>query len=327
MIEPKVSIIVPVYNVEKYLKKCLDSLVMQTLEEIEIIIVNDGTKDDSQIIIDEYVKEYPKKVFSHIKTNGGLGDARNYGLKFARASYIGFVDSDDYAEHTMFEKLYTKAIEDNSDLVLCDIEYVWEESNDHKKLAGFRSIEGVEKQKSLFLSPLFAWNKLYHRELLLSNGLTFPQKLWYEDIPVTVPIFAIANKVSYVNEVLIYYVQRSSSIMATKNSSKLGDIFEVLLQAHEFYRRKNLLHLFHDEIEYLFIEQLMLYGSFRFYRSKSSSILMNDALKIMKKKFPKWRKNSYIKTLHPHYQIYLRTINRYTMVFYKAFVLIKGTKG
>lgn len=325
--KPKVSIIVPVYNVEKYLARCLDSLVNQTLDDIEIIVVNDGTKDNSQLIIDQYVKNYPNKVYSFIKENGGLGDARNFGMKHAKADYIGFVDSDDYVEQAMFEKMYTKAIKTDSDLVICDIEYVWEESKKRKYLPGLRILDGIDSRKTLFLSPLFAWNKLYRRDLILSNGLAFPQRLWYEDIPVTIPIFSIAKRVSYVNDILIYYVQRSNSIMGTKNSSKLRDIFEILKLVYDFYIEKNLLQSYHDEIEYLFIEQLILYGSFRFYRSKTSTSLMKDALRIMQEYFPKWRKNPYITTLHPHYQIYLKTISRFTMPFFKAFVLIKGTKA
>ena len=106
----KVSIIIPVYGVEKYISKCLDSLVKQTLNDIEIIVVNDGTKDNSQKIIDKYVKKYPDKVKSFIKENGGQGSARNYGLKQANGDYIGYVDSDDYVELEMYEKLYNKAI-------------------------------------------------------------------------------------------------------------------------------------------------------------------------------------------------------------------------
>lgn len=324
---PKISVIVPVYNVEKYLAKCLDSLVLQTLEEIEIIVVNDGTKDDSQTIIDMFVHAYPDKVFGYVKENGGLGDARNYGLQFARADYIGFVDSDDFVEHTMYEKMYAKAINEKADLVLCDIEYVWEGSSERKRLEGFKLLEGVDLKKSVFLSPLFAWNKLYHRDLLLNYGLHYPKRLWYEDIPVTIPLFALAQKIAYVNEVLIYYVQRDSSIMASKNTAKMRDIFEVLDQVYQYYVKENLINGFHDEIEYLFIEQLMLYGSFRFYRSNLSKTLMHEALKIMRKYFPHWRENIYIKTLHPHYQFYLRTINTLTMPLFKAFVLIKGSKA
>ena len=102
----KVSVIVPVYNVEAYLERCLNSLVKQTLEEIEIIVVNDGTKDNSQAIIDRYAAAYPQKVISLIKENGGLSDARNYGIPYAHGEYIGFVDSDDYVDADMYERLY-----------------------------------------------------------------------------------------------------------------------------------------------------------------------------------------------------------------------------
>ena len=102
----KLSIIVPVYGVEKYIDKCLDSLVKQSLKEIEIIVVNDGTKDNSQKIIDKYVKKYPEKIKSYIKENGGQGSARNYGLEKANGEYIGYVDSDDFIEKDMYKKLY-----------------------------------------------------------------------------------------------------------------------------------------------------------------------------------------------------------------------------
>lgn len=322
----KVSVIVPVYNVEKYLAKCLDSLVFQTLEEIEIIVVNDGTKDNSQQIIDHYVASYPNKVFSYIKENGGLGDARNYGLHYASADYIGFVDSDDYVEKTMFEKMYTQAITENADLVLCDIEYVWENSNERKKLPGFRNMVGIDTSKLVFLSPLFAWNKLYRKELFTNYGLHYPKRLWYEDIPVTIPIFAHAKIISYIDEVLIYYVQRNSSIMASKDTTKMNDIFEVLMQVYNYYKQHDILDKYKLELEYLFVEQLILYGSFRFFRTDSSGKLMKQALNMMQEYFPNWRKNTYIHTLHAHYQIYLKTVNSFTIPFYKAFVLIKGTK-
>jgi len=327
MMNPKVSVIVPVYNVEKYLAKCLNSLVTQTLEEIEIIVVNDGTQDNSQSIIDTYVKQNPQKVYSYIKQNGGLGDARNYGLQYANAEYIGFVDSDDYVKSDMYEKLYECAIRDNSELVLCDIEYIWENSQERKLLKGYKYVDGIEKNKSVFLSPLFAWNKLYRKDLFIKYNLKYPKRLWYEDIPVTIPLFAFARNISYVEEVLIYYVQRDSSIMASKNTSKMRDIFEVLKQVYEFYDSYNLLKIYHFELEYLFIEQLMLYGSFRFYRSNSSYKLMKEALSVMHDYFPKWRNNPYVQTLHPHYQFYLKTVNLITLNVYRAFVLIKGTRG
>ena len=101
----KVSIIVPVYNVEKYLPKCLDSLVSQTIDDFEILVVNDGSPDRSQDIIDEYSRRYPEKVVSLVKENGGQGSARNMALEIAKGEYIGFVDSDDWVDVTMYEKM------------------------------------------------------------------------------------------------------------------------------------------------------------------------------------------------------------------------------
>lgn len=105
----KVSVIVPVYNVEKYLKKCLSSLVNQTLPEIEILVINDGSQDDSQSIINDFQQKFPLKIKSFVKENGGLSDARNYGLDQATGEFIGFVDSDDEVSETMFEEMYQLA--------------------------------------------------------------------------------------------------------------------------------------------------------------------------------------------------------------------------
>lgn len=140
----KASIIVPVYGVEKYISKCLDSLVNQTLNDIEILVVNDGTKDNSQKIIDKYVKKYPDKVKSFIKENGGQGSARNYGLKQANGDYIGYVDSDDYVELDMYEKLYNKVISDNLDIAICDNYNVSEDYKYKKEDLEFIKFEDIK---------------------------------------------------------------------------------------------------------------------------------------------------------------------------------------
>ncbi len=115
----KVSVIVPIYNVEKYLRKSLDSLANQTINDYEVILVNDGSTDNSQSIIDEYVEKY--SVFKGFKKeNGGMSSARNFGLKYAKGEYIAFVDSDDFVELNFLEKLYDKAKKDKSDVVICD---------------------------------------------------------------------------------------------------------------------------------------------------------------------------------------------------------------
>ena len=124
--KPILSIIVPVYNVEKYLDTCLTSLVNQTLDNYEILVINDGTKDNSQDIIDKYVEKYPEKVFSYIKENGGLSDARNFGIERANGKYISFIDSDDSIDMNYYKDMIDLAEKDGLDLVVADLEYVWE---------------------------------------------------------------------------------------------------------------------------------------------------------------------------------------------------------
>mgnify|MGYP005781662729 CR=1 FL=1 len=116
----KVSVIVPVYNVEQYLEKCLDSLVRQTLNEIEIIVVDDGSQDNSRKIAEAFREKYPNKVYFFYKENEGLGEARNFGLDYAKGEYIGFVDSDDWVDEKTFQAMYETARNEDADVVVCD---------------------------------------------------------------------------------------------------------------------------------------------------------------------------------------------------------------
>lgn len=222
MENPKVSVIVPVYNVEKYLDKCLNSLVHQTLKEIEILVVNDGSPDRSQEIIDQYVEQYPEKVFGFIKENGGLGDARNYGIERAKGEYIGFVDSDDWVDKKMFEAMYGMANEENDDIVICD----FIEINDGWKTGhvayGYRGVPHMSSpQKYEFilnsLNPATACNKLYRRELFHIKKFSTH---WYEDMATTPILLSYANKIGYLSAALYYYRQIAHSITKASNDKK-----------------------------------------------------------------------------------------------------------
>ena len=131
---PKVSIIVPFYNVENYIEKCLETLVNQTLKDIEIILVNDGSKDRSIDIVNKFLKQYPEKIVYLEKENGGLSDARNFGIPHAKGEYIEFLDSDDYVEKDMYENMYELAKKEDSDMVECD--FYWEYPDKLKKDEG-----------------------------------------------------------------------------------------------------------------------------------------------------------------------------------------------
>lgn len=299
------SVIVPVYNVEKYLHRCLESLVNQTLDSIEILVVNDGSTDNSQIIIDNFVAKYPAKIQGFVKPNGGLSDARNFGIPMAQGDYIGFIDSDDFVEPNLYKDMIDKAISTQADVVICDFFYEWEDSPKRIISKGLKHVQGLNNQKRAFLSPLFAWNKIYKRTLFESLDVKYPFGLWYEDIPVTLPIFAKASSIEYVEKTLIHYMQRTTSIMGSKNSDRFKEIFEILRRTYEYFDEHQLIESFHKELEYVFIEQLMLYGSFRFIRSTQSSVLLDMANQMIMTYFPKWKNNPYIRLLNIKYQIYL----------------------
>lgn len=160
----KVSIIVPVYNMEKYLNKCMDSLVNQTLEDIEIITINDGSKDSSLKILNEYKEKYPNKVVIINQENQGISVARNNGINAATGKYIGFVDSDDYVKTDMFEKLYKKIEKTKSDIVICDYEKYFMNTEEFKyvNVVDYIKCDSLYSDTSIINNIDYSpWNKLF----------------------------------------------------------------------------------------------------------------------------------------------------------------------
>ncbi len=279
----KVSVIVPVYNVEKYLKKCLDSLINQTFKDYEIIIVNDGSTDTSQDIINEYVNKYPFiKAFK--KENGGLSSARNVGLDNAQGEYISFVDSDDYVEIFFLEKMYGKAIENNSDVVICDYYAI---TDDNKKAMKCHMQMSPEDKIEYLLSPQMVCNKLIKKEIL--DKVRFKEGTFYEDLDICIKMLPYVNKVSFVDEALYDYYLRHGSIMtqATFNNHLL-DIFIVLEDA-----KSALQNDFYREAEYLYITHLLRTATLRFLDYPNTLEYLAKINSTMDKEFPNWRENTY----------------------------------
>ncbi|MDO4499721.1 MAG: glycosyltransferase [Erysipelotrichaceae bacterium] len=312
----KLSVIVPVYNVEKYLDKCLDSLVCQGIDDYEIIVVNDGTKDNSQDIIDRYVKEYPNIVRSFIKENGGLSDARNYGIKHATGEYITFLDSDDYVEKDLYKNMLALTNDGEADLVVADLQYEFEDGSEESFVKeGLNRVDDNDIN-SLFLSPLFSWNKLYKKELFDELKCQYPVGLWYEDIPVTLKFFSSIKNVAYYSGTAYHYLQRSSSIMGSSYNDKMYDIFTIFEGVVKDFKERNVYDKFHDELEYLLVEHFLVYGAFRFLRTEHYKEMMPKAFKFVKEYFPGYKKNKYIKTLGKKNEIFLMTNNKLTMPFW-----------
>lgn len=309
---PKVSIIVPVYNTEKYLEKCLNSLVNQSLKDLEIIIVNDGSTDNSEIIINKFKQDYPNKIVYLKKENGGLSDARNYGLTYANSEYVGFVDSDDYVELTMFEKLYTLAKEKNADLVECN--FIWEYPNKTKIDYGFNYLN----KKDFFLfGRVMVCNKLFKTSIIKNNNITFPNSLNYEDIEFFYKLVPYINNYYLIDNIFYHYMQRENSIINNQNK-KTADIFIILNDIINFYKSNNLFDIYETELEYSFIRFLLGSSFLRIVKIKNKKLkkeLLNKSINTLYSNFPNWKKNKLLKIKNKK-NIYYKTVNKFTFKIY-----------
>lgn len=306
----KLSIIVPVYGVEKYIDKCLNSLVKQSLKEIEIIVVNDGTKDNSQKIIDKYVKKYPDKIKSYIKENGGQGSARNYGLKKATGEYIGYVDSDDFVEKDMYKKLYNKAKENNYDIVVCG-NYNVSEDYQNKNIDAFINNYNTDLE-NIFFGKMAVWNKIYKRDILIKNKLEFKEKVWYEDLAFTLKAIMNSNTFAFIDEPLYDYLIREGSTMNNSNVQRnleILDAFNDILS----YIQHNKKEEYFSKIEFLAIDHIYISAIVRVLKAEADDKVkretINKLLDYMNKKFPNYKNNKYINTLSKNRKIIYKLIN------------------
>lgn len=202
-----ISVIVPVYNVGGYVEKCIRSVLGQEYEELEVILVDDGSTDGSGKICDELAKEDDRVRVFH-KQNGGLSDARNYGLKKAKGGVVAFVDSDDYVEKDYISEMYKTMEQIDADVIVCGFNNIKPKG---EVLSGeTAAAKLLTKQENI---DIVAWNKLYRKNLFTENKISFPFGKKHEDMLTTYRILAKAKKVTYVPLSLYSYVERKNSIM------------------------------------------------------------------------------------------------------------------
>ena len=237
---PLVSVIVPVYNVEEYLVRCLDSLCQQSLFEIEILLVDDASQDRCGKICDEYVKKDSRFRVFHNKTNQGLSFARNVGIDNATGIYLMFVDSDDWVHNDFCKCSYECAIDHQADLVMFGYQRVIDTVN-FNKTGSINSINVIEpsgyKTKIEAIDLLhkgvkeYAWNKLYKKELF--DGISYPSGFFYEDVGTTYRLVWKANCIYYMNKILYYYRYNKRGITALNTEKSLDDWFEMHMQQYQ----------------------------------------------------------------------------------------------
>lgn len=316
----KVSIVVPIYNVEKYLPRCINSLINQTLQEIEIILVNDGSTDNSAKIAKEYLTKYESKIKYVEKENGGLSDARNFGMNYATGEYIAFLDSDDYIEPNAYEEMYEKAKKENADYVECD--FIWEYTN---KIKEDKRISYNNKKEMLENVRVVAWNKLIKRSIIVENKLSFPKGLRYEDIEFTYKLIPHIEKTEYVDKCFVHYVQRENSIANVQNE-RTAEIFTILDNVIEYYKKNNIYEEYKEELEYNYARYLLCSSLKRICKVQSKTKrkeLIQKNWQELNEKYPNWKKNKILNNKNTNKNRYMRTVNKLTYKIYtKIFAIL-----
>lgn len=310
---PKVSVIVPVYNVEQYVEKCLETLIEQTLEEIEIIVVNDGSIDNSKQIVEKIREQFPDKIVYVEKENGGLSDARNYGIPYAKGEYIAFLDSDDYVEKDMYQKMYELAKKEDSDMVECD--FYWEYPDKQKIDTG---VLYQGKKEMLEKVRVVAWNKLIKREILEKAKIEFPKGYRYEDVSFTYKLIPYLEKVSFLKEPCVHYIQREGSISNSQNERN-REIFDVLDGVIDYYKEKEIYETYQTELEYVYSRYAFCSSFLRVVKVQDKKLrkkLLEETWKNVNTKFPNWKKNKILRIGKGGKNLYLRTINPVTYKIY-----------
>lgn len=327
-----VTVIIPVYNVEKYLERCINSVIKQSYSELEIILVDDGSTDKSYEICKKFaLKDSRIKVFH--KSNGGLSSARNFGLKMSLGKYIVFIDSDDYISSEMISVLYDALTESNSDLAICDFvkgdndKYSFIQTN-----VKIRTLNPKEALECIYLNDhnklqyVTACWKLYKRNLF--DNIKYPEGKLFEDIYTTHKIYGCCKSIAVVNSALYYYYQRPDSIMNNNYNLKKLDYLGALEERITFFHQLGFADLEKKAYDELLHSLLWEY-------SRTRDILHNkDAMRGIAKTFRKYYKKGYVSSYHSDTNNILRLFNKnpelvilYWKISSKLRILKRGEKN
>ncbi len=300
----KLSIVVPIYNVEKYLAACLDSLLYPALDSYEIIAVNDGSTDSSAAIAERYAAAHPGLIHIITTPNGGLGHARNVGLEAAAGEYLMFVDSDDtLCENAVPEAL--SLLDGSFDVLIFDFVSVNEQGRQLSRSYGC-SREGLftlaEYPELLFDMPN-ACNKIWRRSLFLDTGIRFPDRLWFEDLATSPRLYLHCGPIRYVRKDWYRYLQRSGSITNSRAPQRNLEMLPVIRSVLDAYRDAGLYDRYRDQLEYMSFYHELLTSSTRVNLIEPQSSIQDALLEDFLARFPNFRDNPYVRRMPKKYKL------------------------
>lgn len=296
---PKASVIVPVYNVEAYLEKCVQSILRQTERDFELLLVDDGSTDSSGQLCEELAKKDSRIRVIH-QENQGLGGARNTGIREAKGDWLLLVDSDDWIEPEILEKSLEAGLREEADMVVFPFRSVDEEG---RELAVFREnvpldrALSLKERKDILLTAPVAWNKLYRTAFFRETGLAYPSRVWYEDIRTTPKLMALARRMVFLGDIGYNYLQRQGSIMNSGKVARNVEIIEAFDDILPWFREHGLFAEYRQELEYLAVFHAYLTASVRVILADRKSPLLARLAAYLQEQFPTWQKNAYLPRL------------------------------
>lgn len=316
----KYSIIVPVYNVEKYIANCIEKLLAQDYTDFEIILVNDGSTDGSRENCERYVQKYPDRISLYNTENGGPGAARNCGIEHAAGDYIVFVDSDDelvkgaLAEiDEKIEKISGEASGNTPDILIFD----FEEVDETGKILGRHGLKALDIKELLLDSPC-CWNKAYKKTLFEGGANRFPEKVWYEDLRFVLKIFSAAKSIAYLNKSLYIYYKRLGSIMNNSNIERNAQIIDAIEDVREYYAGSE----YGKEIEFVAIERAYVDASGRILSAGLNRKLLNKIRSYIRTTYPEYKKNPYISRLSKKQRLIYCLLNAHMYILLRLTFLL-----
>lgn len=305
---PTFSLIVPIYNIESYLPKCIDSVLAQKNQDFELLLINDGSPDNSAKVIDDYASRYPEKIRAIHQPNGGAGAARNHGISLSRGEYLLFVDGDDYLDDTLLSDLAAEIEKTHADLYLfgAHVERNGVKNGELHELVEPQKLCNAKADARLFFGIMAPWNRAYKKELFAD--IEFASKVWYEDIRIVTKVNALAQSVVRLEKPYYHYLQREGSAMNNKNSERNVEILYAFDDILSWFREKELYDTYRNELTFLAIEHILIAATVRVLQIDRKHHLIKDFRDYMQKNFPDFETNKHLPLLDKNKQLIYKLI-------------------
>ncbi len=301
----QLSIIVPCHNAADFLVRCLDSILNQTINDLEIICVNDASPDHGITILRNYEARFPNKVtVIDLKENVRQGGARNVGMRFAKGKYIGFVDADDFIHQNMYEQLYTIAEEHDADVVVCksintyklNTEYYSEKTPTPSGTVSGGEMNDVKRTELLTNNSVAVWGKIYKKDFIIQNNILFPEKLTMEDIFFTPLVNLYAKSIYYIDDYMYFRLLHQNSTVHNKNSSHIYDRLKIVPLLLEELKKRGFYKKYKDAIDYNCMRHYYSVSPVVFFNTMNTIELdrLYEMRSFIRKHIPNYNNNPYI---------------------------------